>query len=34
MVKFVGEGTSLGGFSTAINYAQKCQKWINERLSL
>jgi hypothetical protein len=34
MVKFIGEGTSLGGFSTGINYAQKCQQWLIEQLKL
>jgi hypothetical protein len=34
MVTFVGEGTSLGGFSTGINYAQKCQAWLIEQLKL
>lgn len=34
VVKFVGEGTSLGYFTTAINYAQKCQVWLIEQLGL
>ena len=33
-IKFVGEGTTLGFFTTPINYAQKCQKWLIEQLNL
>lgn len=33
-VKFIGEGTSLGQFTTGIKYAQKCQAWLTEQLSL
>jgi hypothetical protein len=33
-LKFVGEGTSLGSFSTAIKYAEKCQRWLVEQLAL
>ena len=34
IVKFVGEGTDLGYFSTGINYAKKCQNWLMEQLNL
>jgi len=33
-VNFLGEGTSLGSFSTAIKYAEKCQRWLVEKLNL
>ena len=32
-VKFIGEGTSLGYFTTGISYAQKCQMWLTEQLN-
>lgn len=34
LVKFVGEGTSLGSFATGISYAKKCQAWLTEQLNL
>lgn len=33
-VKFIGEGTTLGYFTTPIKYAQKCQAWLIEQLGL
>lgn len=33
-VKFVGEGSPLGYFTTAIKYAQKCQTWLIKQLGL